>query len=209
MNLTDAMKNVLSIQAQVAAETQDPYHIGLYNGMLMICANHDGTSYEPMWLPSAIKPKTNVEDVRDFHNKFQVPMAEQPSFLDGNAHEFRVKFMQEELNEFADAYEAENLAAAADALVDLAYVVFGTALMMGLPWADLWREVQLANMTKELAKPDGSNSKRGNPLDVVKPDGWQAPDHWPALGLNPSDEVPVFNATLQVLQLGRQRKEQA
>ena len=39
-----------------------------------------------------------------------------------------------------------------DALIDLTYVAMGTAYMMGLPWQDLWDEVQRANMSKVRAK---------------------------------------------------------
>jgi len=47
---------------------------------------------------------------------------------------------------------------------------------MGLPWQVLWNEVQRANMTKQRASSDGSDSKRRTSLDVVKPPGWQPPD---------------------------------
>jgi len=95
---------------------------------------------------------------------------------------------------------------AADSLIDLVYVTVGTALMMGLPWAELWAAVQERNMAKELALPDGSNSKRNNPLDVIKPEGWYPPNHWPALSSSPETVQPVFNATAAVLHLAEQRR---
>lgn len=125
-------------------------------------------------------PHTELEDVRDFHTKFGVPMADRPAFLEESMEEFRTKFMQEELNEFSDACGIGNMEKAADALVDLVYVVIGTALMMGLPWPELWAEVQRANMEKRRAV-SASESKRGSTLDVVKPEGWRGPDHLPAL----------------------------
>lgn len=145
--------------------------------------------------------KTNLQDVLDFHNKFQVPMATVPSFLDPRAHEFRVNFLHEELKEFEDSYNENDLAGCADALVDLVYIALGTALLMGIPWQQVWDRVQLANMTKRLAKPDGSDSKRGNPLDVVKPPGWVGPDH-SSLNQNPR----VFNATEAVQTMASLRK---
>jgi hypothetical protein len=63
----------------------------------------------------------------------------------------------------------------ADALVDIVYVAMGTAYMMGLPWQQLWDEVQRSNMDKVRAS-DASQSKRKNSLDVVKPQGWVGPD---------------------------------
>jgi predicted HAD superfamily Cof-like phosphohydrolase len=144
--------------------------------------------------------------VRAFHIKFGVPMSPVPAFLDKDAHEFRCKFMQEELDEFKDAVAEGNIDKALDALLDLVYVAKGTALKMGLPWDTAWPRVQYANMQKELAKPDGSNSKRGSPMDVIKPEGWVAPTHWDLLGLREGDPVPVFNATNAVLTWGAQRK---
>ena len=71
--------------------------------------------------------------------------------------------------------ERQDLPKIADALVDLVYVALGTAHLHGFPWAALFAEVQRANMTKERAKPDGSDSARGSSFDVVKPEGWRGP----------------------------------
>lgn len=124
------------------------------------------------------------QDVIAFHQKFGVPVAADTSFLNPEAYAFRVKFMQEELDEFQEAHSTGDMHGAADALVDLAYVVHGTAHMMGLPWPRLWDEVQRANISKVRAT-DASQSKRGTALDVIKPAGWVAPDHTPALGTGP------------------------
>lgn len=138
-----------------------------------------------------LTPQGNFEDVQDFHAKFGVPVASSPTIPDNETYKFRRKFMQEEIDEFEAAYldlkvgvitEAQALHEMADALVDLVYVAMGTADMMGLPWQKLWDEVQRANMSKVRAT-DASQSKRGSALDVVKPEGWVAPNHYPALGL--------------------------
>jgi predicted HAD superfamily Cof-like phosphohydrolase len=63
-----------------------------------------------------------------------------------------------------------------DGLIDLVYVAYGTAHFMGYPWTKGWRLVQRANMAKVRANADASNSLRGHALDVVKPEGWKAPD---------------------------------
>lgn len=124
------------------------------------------------------------QDVIHFHQKFGVPVAAEASFLNPEAYGFRVKFLQEELDEFREAHSNGDMHGAADALVDLAYVVHGTAHMMGLPWPMLWMEVQRANITKVRAT-DASQSKRGTALDIIKPAGWVAPDHTLALGTGP------------------------
>jgi predicted HAD superfamily Cof-like phosphohydrolase len=126
------------------------------------------------------KTMTNFQDVVAFHEKFGVPHVKRPSFLDEGALSFRLKFMQEELDEFALGAVKENMEDMADALIDLVYVALGTAHMMGLPWDKLWDEVQRANMSKQRASSAGE-SKRGTSLDVIKPAGWTAPNHVPAL----------------------------
>jgi predicted HAD superfamily Cof-like phosphohydrolase len=121
----------------------------------------------------------NFRDVGDFHEKFGLHRSDkQPGIqqIDHELLEFRTKFMQEELDEFIEAVEAGDHAKAFDALLDLTYVVMGTAHLAGYPWQAGWQLVQQANMAKVRAKPDGSDSKRGSSWDVVKPEGWTPPD---------------------------------
>lgn len=61
-----------------------------------------------------------------------------------------------------------------DALIDLAYVVLGTAHLQGFDFEEGWRRVHAANMSKVRARRK-SDSKRKSKFDVVKPEGWQAP----------------------------------
>jgi predicted HAD superfamily Cof-like phosphohydrolase len=123
----------------------------------------------------------NHKDVGNFHRRFGLvntlglpgpgPRAQVSGLM-----EFRQKFMQEELDEFANGLAENDIAQMADALVDLAYVVHGTAHFLGLPWQDLWDDVQRANMSKVRAAADGSDSKRGSAFDVIKPPGWRGPN---------------------------------
>jgi len=126
-------------------------------------------------------PATNYQDVRDFHEKFEVPMAPEPTLLDLLTMQYRIDFLQEELNEIDEAYQGDDLHGVADGLVDLVYVALGTAALMGLPWQALWSEVQRANISK-VRTPNAAASKRNNSLDVIKPDGWVGPDFSPWLG---------------------------
>lgn len=115
-------------------------------------------------------------DIRDFHEKFGLVYNGGPRPLDRELHNFRQAFMQEELDEYESAHEADDLEGQLDALVDLAYVLLGTAYLQGLPFAEAWRRVHEANMTKVRAER-AEDSKRGSTFDVVKPEGWTAPDH--------------------------------
>jgi predicted HAD superfamily Cof-like phosphohydrolase len=129
-------------------------------------------------------------DVKDFQTNFEVPMADKPTLLDPSTFLFRSKFMQEELNEFNESHLLCDLEGCADALVDLVYVAHGTALMMGIPWQKIWDEVQRANMSKVRATSE-DQSKRKSTLDVIKPEGWIAPDHKAALGLGATNGQTV------------------
>lgn len=130
-------------------------------------------------------------NVGAFHEKFGLPhynVIDKPQALDAETQKFRSEFLQEELSEYEgavnalalvseeDEYREVLLAAAFDALIDLVYVALGTAHLHGFPFDEGWFRVQEANMAKVRAQPDGSDSKRGSSLDVVKPDGWKAPN---------------------------------
>ena len=118
---------------------------------------------------------SNFADVVAFSRKFGLAAPEGPTLLDAETAEYRRRFLHEELDEYVLAYQSGDLAGAADALVDLVYVALGTAYLMGLPWQELWDEVQRANMAKRRAI-SADESKRGSKLDVVKPVGWTPPD---------------------------------
>jgi predicted HAD superfamily Cof-like phosphohydrolase len=118
---------------------------------------------------------TNYQDVVDFHNKFGLKYDGKPNPLDTSTQSYRVHFLEEELSEFTSSANLDDVVGMADALVDIVYVAMGTAYMMGLPWQQLWDEVQRSNMDKVRAS-DASQSKRKNSLDVVKPQGCVGPD---------------------------------
>lgn len=121
---------------------------------------------------------SHYHDVVKFHIKFGLIIDTRPALLDEKTAMFRSMFMLEELSEFMQAQQKGDVPKALDALIDLVYVAYGTAIMMGISpecWATAWDEVQQANLKKERA-PNAVYSKRGSSLDVVKPEGWQPPD---------------------------------
>jgi len=93
--------------------------------------------------------------------------------------DFRVKFLQEELDELNSAENPEDVV---DALIDLCVVAIGTLDSFGVNSYDAWDEVLKANM----AKKTGVKATRPNPLglpDLIKPEGWVGPDHSDNVGL--------------------------
>jgi predicted HAD superfamily Cof-like phosphohydrolase len=122
---------------------------------------------------------SDFDSVGEFHRKFGLRVCGDgpPLIVDDDTFLFRYQFLHEELHELLQAHRDRDLSAVADALVDLVYVAHGTAHMYGLPFDEVFKEVQRANMTKERAVGSGDGrSKRGSALDVVKPEGWTPPD---------------------------------
>lgn len=113
-----------------------------------------------------------LADVADLHRKFSIlgDGPDGPAPLTEKLAKERVQCMSEELREFAEAIEAGDFPGMADALVDLVYFAKGTAVMMGLPWAELWADVHRANVSKVRGV-----GHRGHAVDLVKPPGWEGP----------------------------------
>jgi len=90
--------------------------------------------------------------------------------------EFRLKFLQEELDETRKAAAANDAEEIVDGLIDLCVVAIGTLDAFGVDAHAAWDEVLKANMAKEV----GIKPERPNPLglpDLMKPEGWQPPSH--------------------------------
>lgn len=108
----------------------------------------------------------------DFHPKIIKMLFENPEMLKALL-EFRIKFLDEELTEIKDAKSAEDVV---DGLIDLCVVAIGTLDLFGVDAEEAWDRVHAANMSKRV----GVKESRPNPLglpDLIKPEGWQAPDH--------------------------------
>jgi predicted HAD superfamily Cof-like phosphohydrolase len=100
-----------------------------------------------------------LNDIKEFHEKFALTYDGPPTDLPVLLSNFRIKFMQEELDEYLLAATKNDLAGQLDALVDLVYVALGTAYLQGLPFQAAWDEVHACNMRKVKAGPNGEGSK--------------------------------------------------
>ena len=91
--------------------------------------------------------------------------------------EFRLNFLQEELNETrAAALVDKDPEEIVDGLIDLCVIAIGTLDAFNVAAHDAWQEVLKANMSKEV----GVKETRPNPLglpDLIKPEGWKGPSH--------------------------------
>jgi predicted HAD superfamily Cof-like phosphohydrolase len=125
-----------------------------------------------------------VSDIEDMHTKYGVnekirtfDKEKLKQFL-----EFRVAFLEEELNETKVAAATGDAEEIVDGLIDLCVVAIGTLNAFGVDAYAAWDAVHAANMTKEV----GVKASRPNPLglpDLVKPEGWRAPSHENNYGL--------------------------
>lgn len=120
-----------------------------------------------------------IDYVAEFHKKFDLPDG-WTDVLAANreAQEYRIRFLAEELAELVEALADGDRVKAFDALLDLAYVTYGTALFAGITpaqWQAGMKTVHECNMAKERALT-ATASKRGSTFDVIKPPGWTGPE---------------------------------
>jgi predicted HAD superfamily Cof-like phosphohydrolase len=115
-----------------------------------------------------------VSDIKTFHEAFNQVYDGPPRALP-EEYAWRTKFMREELKEYNDAVKEGDLVKQFDALLDLAYVVFGTLYLQGLPTQEGWAEIQRSNMSKECVPAGegkfGATVHKGmtyTPPDLVK-----------------------------------------
>lgn len=118
-----------------------------------------------------------VKDIHDMQTKYQTR-----EWVENNQDklreflEFRIDFLQEELDETSSALVNCDAEEIVDGLIDLCVVAIGTLDAFGVDPYKAWDEVLKANMQKEV----GRKATRPNPLgvpDLVKPDDWEAPSH--------------------------------
>lgn len=141
-----------------------------------------------------------LADIIEFHEKFELHYQGKPRALQSDLADFRLRFMQEELNEWdmsmmvlidevskAPEYRDKevierHLELSLDALVDLLYVLMGTAYLQGFfpVFEEAWTRVHKANMSKvRRIRGNGTeqDSGRAPQFDIVKPADFVAPSH--------------------------------
>ncbi len=86
--------------------------------------------------------------VLEFHNQFDIQVSPTPSLPDESTHMLRKRLIQEEFDELQEAMQEKDLPAIAKELADLLYVVYGTAVSLGIDMEPVFREVHRSNMSK-------------------------------------------------------------
>ena len=119
-----------------------------------------------------------VKDIYDMHTKFGVREAiEKLSPKELNEFlQFRIRFLEEELNETKKAAKEKDAEEVVDGLIDLCVVAIGTLDAFGVNAYQAWNQVQVANMAKKVGVKESRPNKLGLP-DLIKPEGWTPPSH--------------------------------
>jgi len=128
-----------------------------------------------------------VKDIHDMQTKYQTrDWVDQNGDKHNQFLNFRADFLQEELDETKRAIMAGDPEEIVDGLIDLCVVAIGTLDAFGVDAYKAWDEVLKANMAKQV----GVKESRPNPLgmpDLIKPEGWKAPNHEKNYGSLPND----------------------
>ena len=109
------------------------------------------------------------KNVQDFHEKYGATVADSPVMLSDKAKFLRVRLILSEAAEFADAAGGSDMVEMCDAIADLLYVTYGTAVEMGVDIEPIFAEVQRSNMTKDGGGKDGGGK-------VLKGPNFSEPD---------------------------------
>ena len=91
---------------------------------------------------------TNFQKVKNFMETFGQEVKSSPSFSSSKINELRYNLIKEELDEFRQALDNNDLLEVADALTDILYVTYGAGHAFGIDLDACFQEVQNSNMSK-------------------------------------------------------------
>ena len=120
-------------------------------------------------------PKSNAQQVRDFHLMAGGDTPSQPTIPPVEILDLRQKLIDEEYAEVTEALsqlrtgKTADLAPLMQELADLLYVTYGAMVTCGVDADAIFAEVHRANMEK-------ANGPRRVDGKLLKPPGWQPPN---------------------------------
>ena len=91
---------------------------------------------------------TNFQKVKNFMETFGQEVKSRPSFSSDKINILRYNLIKEELDEFKQALDNNDLLEVADALTDILYVTYGAGHAFGINLDACFDEVQNSNMSK-------------------------------------------------------------
>jgi predicted HAD superfamily Cof-like phosphohydrolase len=111
--------------------------------------------------------------VREFHEKFGLGYGGKPVLGYPEEQALRMDLLFEELSELTTALLQRDIVETADALADLVYYAIGMAVLWGIPFDEVFREVHASNMSK--LDEDGQPIYRADGK-VLKGPNYREPD---------------------------------
>ena len=116
---------------------------------------------------------TNFQKVKNFMETFGQEVKPRPSLSSHKINVLRYNLIKEELDEFKQALDNDDLLEVADALTDILYVTYGAGHAFGIDLDACFQEVQSSNMSKlgENGKPIFNNEGK-----VMKGPNYFKPD---------------------------------
>jgi predicted HAD superfamily Cof-like phosphohydrolase len=121
-----------------------------------------------------LKIRDIIDHIFDFNEQVIGTGDVELNCLTGPQQEWTKKFVQEELDEFEQAYAKQDLVGMVDAVGDLIYGAMGTFKKMGLTRDQVrqaFTAIHEANMTKKKGR-----TSRGSDEDAMKPEGFVPPE---------------------------------
>jgi len=113
------------------------------------------------------------KDVKVFQTAVGQNVSEVPEFPDENERVLRRKLLKEEVEEYFDGEDKDDIENVAKELADIIYIVCGTAASYGIPLDRVFNEVHRSNLSKLNA--DGSVSRREDGK-ILKGPNYNPPD---------------------------------
>lgn len=115
-----------------------------------------------------------VKSLLEFNEAFEIPKRDEPGLGSQELIELRIKLLEEEVQEYAEAARAGDLVEVLDALADIGYILAGTIINHGMQdiFDASFDEVHRSNMAKLV---DGKVLRREDGK-VLKPEGWTPPN---------------------------------
>jgi predicted HAD superfamily Cof-like phosphohydrolase len=120
--------------------------------------------------------RSTLEQVREFHETYGLPVESAPNISDQKTNDLRINLIAEELDELQEALKNNDIVETLDALIDLQYVLDGAFLSFGLhDVKDIaFAEVHRSNMSK--LGEDGKPIRRESDGKVMKGPNYFVPD---------------------------------
>lgn len=102
------------------------------------------------------------------------PLSAAPRHADRSVMDLRRNLLLEEVQEYVDADNENDVVSLVDGLIDIVYIVQGTLVELGVDFQACWDEVHASNMTK--VDPETGKVRKREDGKILKPPSYRRPD---------------------------------